>query len=71
MSSNLEGYKNATKPFKGMNAQFLYSASSKTDLVEYHECTSPKKRTGVILFQNISERDDLIKEYENIWSNSP
>lgn len=63
LSSNLEGYKNAIKPFKGRNAQFLYSVSSKTDLVEYHECTSTKEGTRVILFQNMSEREKLIKEY--------
>ena len=61
LSSNLEGYKNAIKPFKGRNAQFLYSVSSKTDLVEYHECTSTKEGTRVILFQNMSEREKLIK----------
>ena len=37
LSSNLESYRNAIKPARGRNAQFLYSASSRTDLVEYHE----------------------------------
>ena len=37
LSSNLESYRNAMKPVRDRDAQFLYSASSRTDLVEYHE----------------------------------
>lgn len=63
LSSNLESYRNAIKPARGRNAQFLYSASSRTDLVEYHECASNEDGVRVILFRNISERERLTKEY--------
>lgn len=63
LSSNLERYKKAIRPVRGRNAQFLYSASSKTDLVEYHECDVAKEGKRIIFFQNMSEREKLTKEY--------
>lgn len=63
LSSNLESYRNAMKSARGRNAQSLYSASSRTDLVEYHECASNEDGVRVTLFPNISERENLSKEY--------
>lgn len=63
LSSNQESYKNTIKPVRGRNTQFLYSASSKTDLVEYHEYASNEDGARVILFRFISEREKITKEY--------
>jgi transposase len=63
LSSNLTAYKEASGPFKGRNAQLLFSTAKKTDLVEYHEVTSSKPKRRVIFFQNMTEREKLLKEY--------
>ena len=54
LSSNLESYRNAMKPVRDRDAQFLYSASSKTVLIEYHECVSNEDGVRIILFRNMS-----------------
>lgn len=63
LSSNLSAFKEACKPFRGRMAQFLYSTSKKTDLVEYHEIVSAKPGRRVVFFQNMTEKEKLLKEY--------
>lgn len=63
LSSNLNAYKEAVRPVKGRKPQFLYSVSSKTDLVEYHECTPDDKGIRTIAFCNLTEKEKLTKEY--------
>lgn len=61
VASNAESYKEAVKPKQGRISQFIYSASHKTDLVEYREAECTGKRT--IFFRNISEKEKLTKAY--------
>lgn len=62
ISRNLRAYKAAVKPTRGRRPQFLYSVQSKTDLVEYRECTA-EGGARTIVFQNMSEKEKLTKEY--------
>ena len=63
LSPNLKAYKEAIKPVKGRRSQFLYSVSSKTDLVEYRESTVTETSKRTIAFQNMTEKEKLTKEY--------